>query len=47
MQGATLAAYLLSAIVSGLIFHYLGRAWLGASAALLLLMVNAATLRSG
>jgi uncharacterized membrane protein YoaK (UPF0700 family) len=46
LQGATLAAYLLSAALSGLIFHFLGRAWLGASAALLLLIVNLATLRT-
>jgi uncharacterized membrane protein YoaK (UPF0700 family) len=46
LQGATLAAYLLSACLSGLIFHFLGRAWLGASAALLLLTVNFATMRA-
>ena len=46
LQGAMLAAYLFSAVVSGLIFHFLGRAWLGASAALLLLVVNIATGRT-
>ena len=46
LQGAILAAYLLSALVSGLIFHFLGRAWLGASAALLLILVNIATVRT-
>ena len=45
LQGATLAAYLLSAAFSGLIFHLLGRAWLGASPAILLLIVNFATMR--
>ncbi len=46
LQGATLTSYLLSVFVSGLIFHFLGRIWMGASAALLLLIVNFATMRS-
>jgi uncharacterized membrane protein YoaK (UPF0700 family) len=47
LQGATLATYLASAALSGCIYHFLGRAWLGASAALLLLIVNVVTIRAG
>lgn len=47
LQAATLATYLLSAVLSGCIYHFLGRAWLGASAAALLLVVNGVTIRAG